>query len=431
MRHAWVFSSSRRLYRNRSADSDRNGARHGARPALLGALRAGPAKCALRSISLRARPTATTPCLIAAGDDCIAARRCGRAAPSRPFSAGPYGIAVKDLAGPVTIPTTDRRLGLRSGVDRRRQLPLPRAQQSTPRPLFTGALRAVLAASPRNVHYFFGWIADQAAFNNAKARWLTELQLLPPADRDHWVTHVHFVTTRLDQVHGLDRHHAPRPRRCSGALHHRRRSPPSRSIATNAFARSACSAASSAAAPSARAPDAANEARAFNFEFDRETRLAAQQRRRRHPRHRADRARHHRRRRHPPRPHPLRHARGRSHPRLPADTSPPTAARGTISRTFACASPPPALTAARPGTATRSSPAGSPRTGVKAAGSPTSPRSSPRLAPVGTKHFRWTASGQFSPAQHRLHHLALAPLHRGQSRNEADFHHSAVDRLQL
>ncbi len=46
-------------------------------------------------------------CLLAAGDECIAARRCGRAAPTRPFASGPYGTAVKDLAGPVTIPTSE------------------------------------------------------------------------------------------------------------------------------------------------------------------------------------------------------------------------------------------------------------------------------------------------------------------------------------
>ena len=70
------------------------------------------------------------------------------------------------------------------------------------RDLFAGDLKPLLTASPRNVHYFFGWLTDQLSFEQVRARWSNEIQLLPAADRDHWLTHVHFVLPRLTQDSG-------------------------------------------------------------------------------------------------------------------------------------------------------------------------------------------------------------------------------------
>lgn len=214
-------------------------------------------------------------CLVAAGDECLAARRCGRLTPSSPFANGPYGTAVKDLAGPVTIPTTEGDWPFEAewtGDDS--YLFLGHSAQT--RDLFAGPLRPLLTASPRNVHYFFGWLSDQLAFENARGRWLVELQLLPAADRDHWLTHVHFVIPRLDQTPGwigtMLRARAANPPRYLGngltsfAIDRQQRI---REIGmlgrlTNQGL-------------AAELTLLQNEARAFEFEFARDTRLAAQQ----------------------------------------------------------------------------------------------------------------------------------------------------------
>lgn len=204
-------------------------------------------------------------CLVAAGTDCLAARRCGRPAPTRPWSAGPSGTGVKDTAASITFPTAEGDWPLElewTGEDSY----VVFAHSGETAALFAGSLRPLLQVSPRNVHYFFGWVSDQPGFEQARARWEVELQLLPPADRDHWFTHVHFVRPRLDQVatwvgtlmrdsrinsFAIDRQQRIRQLGMLGRL-------------TN-----------QGVAP--ELPMLANEVRAFNFEAEREVRLAAQQ----------------------------------------------------------------------------------------------------------------------------------------------------------
>lgn len=140
-------------------------------------------------------------CVADAGLDCFALRRCSRAAPTRAFAAGPYGTEVRDVAGPVTLATTDGAWPFDAewtGDDSYVFLFYTPGTQG----LFSASLRPLLNTSPRNVHYFFGWGADESAFNSARERWQTELQLLPLADREHWLPRVHFLTARVDQVAG-------------------------------------------------------------------------------------------------------------------------------------------------------------------------------------------------------------------------------------
>ncbi len=71
--------------------------------------------------------------------------------------------------------------------------------------LFTSSassVGALVSASPKNTHYVFMWLADQAGFNSFASRARAEIASLPAADRDHWSSRVHFVTTQADKVAG-------------------------------------------------------------------------------------------------------------------------------------------------------------------------------------------------------------------------------------
>ncbi len=218
---------------------------------------------------------ARAACLEVAGFDCLAARRCYRAAPARPFAPGPYGTEVKSLAGPVTLPTADG--------------PWPFEQEWTgddsylflffnnaTRGLFDDSLASLLTASPRNVHYVFGSFADQVSFDVVRARWGQELRSLPEADRAHWATHVHFVTTRIDQTQGwvasmLAARAAMPPQYLGNGLTAFGVDRQQRIREVGMLGRLGASGV---------IPELAmlqNEARAFELEFAREARLAAQQ----------------------------------------------------------------------------------------------------------------------------------------------------------
>ncbi|GMU61219.1 MAG: hypothetical protein AMXMBFR34_29820 [Myxococcaceae bacterium] len=145
--------------------------------------------------------TQVKDCLTDAGFSCSAARACLRPPASPPFSAGPYGKAVRDLAGPFTLslPEGDWDFAAEwTGEDS--YLFLGYAQATSG--LFAGSLRPLLDASPRHVHYVFGWLRDQAGFEAARQRWSQELEALPEPDRSWWKARVHFPLPALDQTPG-------------------------------------------------------------------------------------------------------------------------------------------------------------------------------------------------------------------------------------
>lgn len=136
-------------------------------------------------------------CLELAGLDCFAARRCYREAPTTPFLDGGYGTQVRSIAGKVTLNTSDGPWPLElewTGEDT--YVFLARSNPTTG--VFEGSLRDLLTASPRNTHYFFSWLSDEAGFNAVATRWRAELQSLSQADREHWGPRVHFLVGRFD-----------------------------------------------------------------------------------------------------------------------------------------------------------------------------------------------------------------------------------------
>lgn len=140
-------------------------------------------------------------CLAANTNDCVESGACVRPAPSRPFSMGPFGTGVKDVAGPVGLETPEGRWRLEAqwnGDDSYLFLLRTAANGG----LFNGQLKPLLDASPRNVQYVFGWLSDETGFTQVRTRWTQELANLPAADRDHWLPRVHFVLTRMDAADG-------------------------------------------------------------------------------------------------------------------------------------------------------------------------------------------------------------------------------------
>ncbi len=124
---------------------------------------------------------------------------------ANPFSRGPYGTAVRDVAGPFTVPTQDGDWSFEdqwTGEDS--YVFLSRAPRALvfsngtdySASLFDAALSELLERSPRNVHYFFLWSSDEPGFISARDSWLSELDSLPEADRAWWRPRLHFVSTR-------------------------------------------------------------------------------------------------------------------------------------------------------------------------------------------------------------------------------------------
>jgi hypothetical protein len=142
---------------------------------------------------------ARSRCLADAGYDCLAARRCYREAPTRPFTPGPFGTGVKDVAGPVTLPTAEGDWRLEAEwTGRDSYLFLFNSTQTAA--LFAGRLGPLLDASPRNVVYVFGWQGNEQGYLAAKARWQQELNLR--TDQGYWSTRVVFVDQRIDLTTG-------------------------------------------------------------------------------------------------------------------------------------------------------------------------------------------------------------------------------------
>jgi hypothetical protein len=128
-----------------------------------------------------------------------------RPALANPFAAGPYGTAVRDLAGPFTVPTQDGDWSFRdawTGEDSYVFLTYaPRALVFSngadySASLFDGPIGDLLERSPRNVHYFFLWASDEPGFMADRDAWLSEIDQMPEADRAWWRARVHFVSTR-------------------------------------------------------------------------------------------------------------------------------------------------------------------------------------------------------------------------------------------
>ena len=142
---------------------------------------------------------ARAACLQAAGFDCLAFAACTHGSPERAFSGGPFGTGVKDLAGPVSLPTSAGTLDLARWWTGRQSLVFLFRSNVTD-DLFRGNLDALLDASPDTVTYVFGWQTDQAAYTVAKGRWLA--QLARRADRAKWAERVLFVDTDIAQTDG-------------------------------------------------------------------------------------------------------------------------------------------------------------------------------------------------------------------------------------
>lgn len=143
--------------------------------------------------------TDVTGCLADAGFSCSHARACLRPPANPPFSAGPYGTKVRELAGPFTLPTPEGDWDFEAewtGQDS--YLFLAYGPGTTG--LFAGNLRPLLAASPKNVHYVFGWLREPAAFEAVRQRWAQELDGLPEPERSHWLERVHFVVPALNTL---------------------------------------------------------------------------------------------------------------------------------------------------------------------------------------------------------------------------------------
>lgn len=148
-------------------------------------------------------------CLGDAGFACSAARACLRPPATPPFAPGPYGTKVKNRAGPFTLTTPDgdwdfatEWTGRDSTVFLAYAPGLSGGGIDTNKGLFAGSLKPLLAQSPRNVHYVFGWLRDQPGFEATRARWQAEIDSLPEPDRTWWRGHVHFALPVLNQTPG-------------------------------------------------------------------------------------------------------------------------------------------------------------------------------------------------------------------------------------
>lgn len=138
-------------------------------------------------------------CLETSQFDCFASRRCIRPAPSRPFASGPYGTNVRDLAGPVTLTTSQGAWSFADEFTGSESTLFLFASNLTA-DLFAGDITPLLDASSDQVTFVFGWQTNEAAYLDAKARWRVEINR--HAKRPHWSTHVLFVDTRIDQTAG-------------------------------------------------------------------------------------------------------------------------------------------------------------------------------------------------------------------------------------
>lgn len=143
-------------------------------------------------------PVGLVDCLEAEGASCQEARACLRPPANPPFKAAPWGTAVRDVAGPFTLDTSDGPWDFETEwTGRDSYLFVAWAPGSATAGVFSSPLRPLLMQSPPDVHYVFGWLSDQPGFEAARARWQTELDTLPEPQRTHWRERVHFVMPAL------------------------------------------------------------------------------------------------------------------------------------------------------------------------------------------------------------------------------------------
>jgi hypothetical protein len=229
-------------------------------------------RCTQACADTAAEPTRA--CLAQHREDCLEAAVCVRAPPTRAFAPGPYGTGVKDLAGPVSLPTSDGTFRLEAHFTGEDSVLFLFHTPGTAG-LFNGQLKPLLDASPPNVHYVFGPLDDLSAFDAVRRRWTTEFTQLPEADRRRWLGRVHFLIAPVDVLEGW----------VSEMMRARRANPPrylGNGLTAFAIDREQHirevgmlgRLGSGGVVPDLRL--LAREAEAFNFEFQREQRLSAE-----------------------------------------------------------------------------------------------------------------------------------------------------------
>jgi len=158
--------------------------------------------CLLFDLDACASHENITSCVEDAGDDCTVARSCfvTLADDGVAFSTGPYGTGVKDIAGPFSLETTDGIFDFQrqwTGIDSHVFL----AHTSRSTSLFGSSIKALLDASPPNVHYFFGWKGNKPdGFDDTEIAWKEHIATRD--DADTWLTRVHFLTTNFETAPG-------------------------------------------------------------------------------------------------------------------------------------------------------------------------------------------------------------------------------------
>ncbi|MEO7092408.1 MAG: peptide-N-glycosidase F-related protein [Polyangiales bacterium] len=123
------------------------------------------------------------------------------------FLPGPYGTTPRSVAGPFVVPTSDGPWSFVdnwTGADHYVFTVFAPGSTLTSdyfRTLFRPvSVPRLLAASPKNVHYFFLWTKDQPGFETFRAAAQTAIDGL--ADADQWKPRVHFVTDKADTLEG-------------------------------------------------------------------------------------------------------------------------------------------------------------------------------------------------------------------------------------
>lgn len=117
------------------------------------------------------------------------------------FAPGPYGVRPRDLAGPFTVTTQDGAWSLEehfTGEDSYVFIVVTSASYSTN--LLRGSVAELLERSPRNVHYFFLSAAAATQLDAFQERALGELGGFGEEDRAWWSARVHFVRDDLTQM---------------------------------------------------------------------------------------------------------------------------------------------------------------------------------------------------------------------------------------
>lgn len=129
--------------------------------------------------------------------------------PSRAWSSGPYGVHRGEIAGDFSLPMMDGSTWTfsaeDSGCDLYLFLPDTITISSTNlSSVWTKNLSGLLAASPKNVHYFFvSGKSESAAAASTQAMQQeidNELAKLSDADRTQWAPRLHVVATRAQDL---------------------------------------------------------------------------------------------------------------------------------------------------------------------------------------------------------------------------------------